>query len=109
MIRTPLTAVVAAAAAVASAGGVWLAGAGTALAPEPAVVKDYAYLSGSDGATAAAYYVDTAVETGVVKWPGYYKYNPNLAAGTPCSPYDLGPWATTSRVIQAMGSYRKCV
>lgn len=53
MIRTTLTAVVAAAAIVASAGSVWLAGAGTALAPEPAVVMEY--LSGWDGATAAAY------------------------------------------------------
>ena len=107
MIRTTLTAVVAAAAIVASAGGVWFAGAGTALAPEPAQLTSNLY--GSTGATAAAYYVNTAVETGVVKWPGTYHYNPNLAAGTPCSPYDLGAWATTSRVIQATGNYRKCV
>ena len=109
MIRTTLTAVIAAAALAASAGGVWFAEAGTALAPEPAVLTAYSYLSGSNGATAAATYADTAVETGVVKWPQTYYYNPNLAAGTPCSPSDLGPWATTSRVIQTTGNYAKCV
>lgn len=106
MSRTTLTAAVAAA-ALAVGGSVWFAGAGTALAPEPAQLT--ADLQGSNGATAAAYYVNTEIQTGVVKWPSTYSYNPGLPAGTPCSPYDLGAWATSSRVIQANGNYRKCL
>ncbi len=90
-----------------SAGGTMLADAGTALAPEPARLT--APLSGSTGATGAAYYVNTSLETTVKKWPSSYMYAPNLAPGTPCSPTDLAAWVETSRVIQATGNYRKCV
>lgn len=106
MIRTALV-TVAAAATLAGAGGAWLAGAETALAPEPATLTQY--LGGTNGATAGAFYSNTSVETRVVKWPGTFTYNTTLAAGTPCSTVDLGPWAQATRVIHASGNYRKCL
>ena len=90
-----------------SAGGTFLAGAGTALAPEPAMLT--ADLSGSNGATAAALYSNTNVGTSVVKWPKSYTYGPWLAAGTPCNDVDLPPGAVVTSVIVATGNYRKCV
>jgi hypothetical protein len=107
MIRTALITAVAAAALAASAGGVWLAGAGTALAPEPAQLT--AGLAGGSGASAAAVFVNTKVETKVVKWPSTWTANTTLAAGTPCSPTDLAVGQEVTRFIQASGNYRKCV
>lgn len=88
------------------AGGTMLAQGGTALAPEPAILT--APLSGSNGASAVAYYVNTNVETSVKKWSESYLYAPNLAPGTPCSPYSLAAGAEATRVIVAMGNYRRC-
>ena len=106
MKRTALITVLAAAALAVSAGGTFLANAGTALAPEPAMLT--ADLVGSNGSTAAALGVDTNVRTDVVKWPKSYTYGPWLAAGTPCSNIDLSANQVTSSVIQATGNYRKC-
>lgn len=100
------TLVFATAIAIASAGSVWFAGADTALAPEPARLTQP--LSGSNGATGAAYYVNTTIETTVVRWSGSWMYNTSLAAGTPCSTVDLAAGVETGKVIQATGNYRKC-
>jgi hypothetical protein len=90
-----------------SAGGTFLATSGSALAPEPARLT--AELTGSNGSSGAAYYINTNQQTNVVKWPGTYMYNTTLAPGTPCSPYDLAEGAEATRVIQATGNYRKCI
>jgi hypothetical protein len=105
-LLTTATIVFATAVALGSAGSLWLAGAETALAPEPAQL--IAALTGSNGNGAAAWYVNSDVRTDVVKWPGSYVYNTTLVAGQPCSTVDLAAWMTTSRVIVATGNYRKC-
>jgi hypothetical protein len=100
--------------AVVSAAGVWLGGAavafladsGTALAPEPARVREA--LGTTQGTTGAAYYVNTGTLTGVVSWPGSYSPSTSLAPGTPCSTAGLGAGQQTSQVIVANGNYRKC-
>ena len=112
MIRTALTTVAVAAALAATAGSAWFAGAGTALAPEPAMLtaplsagSPYDY----NTPTAGAYYVNSRVPTSVVKWPSTYKPNTTLPVGTPCSNIDLGTWQQTAQVIVAAGNYRKCL
>lgn len=90
-----------------SAGGTFLAGAGTALAPEPAQLTQS--LIGGNGVSAAAYYVNTSSQTKVVRWPGTWTANTTLNAGTPCSTVELAAGAEATRTIQANGNYRKCV
>ena len=102
MFRTALmTAATAACAAV-----VFLAGAGTALAPEPAQLV--APLVGYTGEGATAVYVNTGVTTAAVKWPASWTYNASLHAGQACSTTDLAANAIATQVIQANGSYRRC-
>lgn len=91
--------------AIAAATGSWFAGGETALAPEP--VRTTAPLYGSNGATAAAVYVNTSIETTVTQWPGSYTVG-SIPAGTPCATYPLAVGQETSMVIVATGSYRKC-
>lgn len=88
-------------------GGTLLANTRTALAPEPAQLTQA--LGGSTGQTAEARYVNTQVQTNVVKWPSSYSYGPSLAPGTPCSTGALAAGAQTSKVIQATGNYRRCI
>ena len=76
-------------------------------APEPAMLT--APLSGCNGATAEAHYVNNKTATSVVRWPGTWTYNTALPAGTPCSTADLAAWVQTTWTIQANGNYRKCV
>lgn len=98
--------------ALACAGGVWLAGAGTALAPEPAKLK--VSLSGSSGATAAAILVNSAVSTNVVKWPGSSSAATSSgflpAIGTPCSTTLASAGSETDSVIVAgaTSTTRRC-
>jgi hypothetical protein len=77
--------------------------------PEPARLTQS--LAGSTGATAAAVYVNTAASTTAVKGPSTYTSggtNPP-AAGSPCSTGDLPVNTETTHMIQASGSYRKCL
>jgi hypothetical protein len=90
------------------AGGTLLAGAGTALAPEPAQLTG-PFGSASHGSTAEARFVNTNVETTVVKWPGSWTASTTLAPGTPCSTVELAPGEVATRTIQATGNYRKCM
>jgi hypothetical protein len=95
-------------ASLAAAAGTWLHGAATARAPEPAQLTQS--LSGIMGSTAAAMYVNTRSTTTVVKWPSAYSssaYPP--PAGQPCSTGDLAAGASTGKLIQASGNYRRCV
>lgn len=92
--------------AFASAAGVWVAGAGTALAPEPAFLTQD--LGGSTGTMASAYYANTSTPTNVIKWPGTWTAG-SVAAGTPCSTFNLDSGAETTTVIVANGHYRKCM
>ena len=78
------------------------------LDPEPARLTQS--LSGSNGATAAAVYVNSGQNTTVVRWPGSYTSGSVLPpAGMPCSTLDLPPGSDTTKVIVAYGNYRKCM
>jgi hypothetical protein len=92
--------------AVASAVLTFFAGAGEALAPEPARLTGP--LAGAAGTTAPAVYFSGSPTT-VVKWSASYVsvVNPP-AAGTPCGTADLGTGTATTKVIQAVGTYRRC-
>jgi hypothetical protein len=90
------------------AAGSWLHGAPAAVAPEPAKLR--AGLASTSGATADAYYLNSPTQTRVVYYTGSWTtdgYGP--PAGTPCSPFALAADATTSRVIQVQGTWRRCV
>jgi hypothetical protein len=86
--------------AVASAVLTFFAGAGEALAPEPARLT---------GPLAGAAVYFSGSPTTVVKWSASYvsAVNPP-AAGTPCGTADLGTGTATTKVIQAVGTYRRC-
>jgi hypothetical protein len=93
-----------------SAGGTFLAHAGTALAPEPATLTSdlYAYSS-----SAYAMYTDTSVQTTAYRLSNTWTYNPNLPAGAPCSTAPISTavyaYTTLTTTVQAMGNYRRCV
>ena len=104
MIRTALVTVVAAAALA------WLAGSGTALAPEPAQLLVDLTAGQGTGTSASARFVNSEAATSVVKFPA--SWTPGyawLVAGTPCSTTELGAYQTTAHSIQASGNYRRCV
>jgi hypothetical protein len=88
------------------------AGAGTALAPEPARLATV--LSGSTGATAAAVFVNSSAPTRVLYYSSSWVVGGSSgpAAGTPCSSMALPADPTTTQVIQAFTSgaytYRRC-
>jgi hypothetical protein len=86
---------------------VLFSGAGTVSAPEPADLKTS--LTGSTGATAAAYYASSFAPTNVLLWPATWTPAPNIAAGTPCSTYGLPAGSRTSKTIQAFYTLRRCV
>ena len=88
-----------------SALGVWFHNAGTALAPEPALLT--VDLTGNTGASAVAVYVNSASKTTAVSWPATLTGG-SIAAGTPCSNVPLTNGQTTSKVIVAVGALRKC-
>ena len=92
-----------------SAAGVWFAGAETALAPEPA--KLTASLQGSTGASAAAVYKRSDIPTTVLWWgKDFVSGGANPPAdGTPCSTTALNANQVTTQVIQAAGSFRRCI
>ncbi len=95
------------AAAIACALAIFIAGAGTALAPEPARLR--APLTDTVGAIADAYWVNTTTSTTVVRATSSYRYwSPAPPAGTPCSTTTLEAGQQTSKVIVASGNYRKC-
>lgn len=79
--------------------------------PEPAMLTQS--LSGSTGAAAAAYFVNTYASTRVVRWPDTwtYDYYNQAPAGTPCSKDALGAWTEVTRTIQASttGTRRICL
>ena len=74
--------------------------------PQPA--QAVAKLSGSSGASAAAIYVNTLVDTTVVKWPSGYTPGSLAPAGAPCSNVDLLEGTETVKIIQIIGSSRRC-
>jgi hypothetical protein len=92
--------------AASSAAGVMVLEAGTVLAPEPVVTTQP--LSGYNGATGDAVYLNSGTPTTVLKWYTNYIYAPSLAAGTPCSQTALPVDAVATKVIIAAGNYRRC-
>jgi hypothetical protein len=75
--------------------------------PEPARLSQN--LTGSTGATAAAVYTTTLIETTVLKWPGSYTSSASPPpAGLPCSTGDLPEGLETLKIIGGSGSYRRC-
>ena len=94
--------------ALTSAAGVWLGGAGEALAPEPARLA--ADLSGANTtATAVAVYVNTNTPTKVIKWFGTFAKPANVHAGQPCYPGNLAAPNRTYKVIRVTGSSATCL
>jgi hypothetical protein len=94
-----------------SAGGVWSAGAGTALAPEPAQLTTSLYgTPGSMTATADAKYVHTNTSTKVVMWPSNYPIAAKswAPAGQPCYPGNLPAGQQTTKAIRVSGAYAIC-
>jgi len=83
-------------------------GAGTALAPEPAKLTQPLANSGST-TSGAAVYVNTGVQTSVVKWGSAWASNSTILPGIPCTTGDLLVGQITTKVIAASGSLRRCV
>jgi hypothetical protein len=92
--------------AASSAAGVMVLQAGTVLAPEPVVTTQP--LSGTNGATADAVYLNSGTPTTVLKWVNTGVYAPWLAPGTPCTITALPVDGTAYYVILASGPIRKC-
>jgi hypothetical protein len=107
-LRGPRRWAVLAAVAVAasSAAGVMVLEAGTVLAPEPVVTTQP--LTGSNGTSAAAVYLNSGTPTRVLKWSNTSVYAPNLAVGTPCSLTALAVDQQAYYVILGSGPFRKC-
>jgi hypothetical protein len=74
--------------------------------PQPAQAT--VELFGSNGATAAAVWLNTTDATTILKWPSVYSAGSSAAAGTPCSNFDMLSGETTAKFIQVLGSYRRC-
>jgi hypothetical protein len=97
-------------AVLAVAAGTFFAGAGSALAPEPAKLSSRLPVSGAT----AAIYVNTSTPTTVVFWGSSWTVASNgPAAGTPCSSSALAADAITSQAIQTFVTsggftYRRC-
>ena len=92
---------------VGAAAGASVVGAGTATAPEPARLA--VGLHAATGAAASATYTYSNTPTNVRYYIGSWTsdaYGP--AAGTPCSNVALAMNATTYKVIQVNGTYRRC-
>jgi hypothetical protein len=91
-----------------SACGTWLAGAGSALAPEPAKLVGTTALSQTGQIGPAAYL--SGSPTKIVRWPSSAAANSDgsPAAGQPCTTTYLAPGASTMKVIVAAGSSRLC-
>ena len=89
-----------------SAGATFVAGAGSALAPD--VVRVTSGL-GSGVRSTPGYYVNTATPTQVLLWTSEFSGgSPLPAVGTPCSSAGLLPGAVTKQVIVAFHSLRAC-
>jgi hypothetical protein len=80
--------------------------AGTVLAPEPVVTTQP--LTGTNGTSAAAVYLNSGTPTTVLKWTNTFEYAPNLAVGTPCSLTALAVDQQAYQVIRASGPFRIC-
>jgi hypothetical protein len=82
---------------------------GLEIDPEPANLTQP--LTGSNGASAAAVYVNSGGPTSVVKWSPTFVQTANPpAAGTPCSTGNLDTNGQTLKLIQAgSGNFRKCI
>ena len=93
-----------------SAGGAFLAEAGTSLAPGPAALTSN-MLAG--GTSAPAVYQDTSTQTTAYRLSNSWQYAPSLPAGAPCSTAPLNTyvswWTVLTTTVQAMGNYRRCV
>lgn len=96
-------------AVIVAAFGSWFHGAGTALAPEPAILR--VALGASTGMTAAAVYLNSSTPTTVRFYSSVSTYDPSgPAAGTPCSTVGLAKDRRTTQVIVVpYGNYRKCL
>jgi hypothetical protein len=89
--------------ALVSAAGVWFAGSGSALAPEPARLNSTLYSGSVSGV-----YVNTLTQTNIVFLSSSWTPS-SYPAGKPCvttAPIPAG--TVTSHVVVASGNYRKC-
>jgi hypothetical protein len=98
--------------ALASAIVLWLAGAGSAVAPEPARLT-----STMSTSVTPAIYVYQQTNTSVLRWPSSYTYaNADIVArgnGSPCTNYSLPEGAQTTQVLYLVKStynwYARCM
>jgi hypothetical protein len=98
------TAVAATFLALVCAAAVWIAAAGSALAPEPARLNSTLYSSGADSAT----YINTLRATNAYFVSSSWMPS-SVPAGTPCSTTAPVPAGTIlTKVVVASGGYRKC-
>ena len=91
-------------AAIGAAGGVWLTGARSALAPEPARVNGNLY---GNGWSTTANYITSGGTTTAWYWSGSWSAS-SIPAGVPCTTRALQAGETATQVIQAYGNYRRC-
>jgi hypothetical protein len=86
------------------AGGMWFAGAQTALAPEPAQLTN----SLGTSSTSAVWYQSRGSTTAYFMSSTNWTYS-SLPVGTPCSPTSNRPAGSVlTHVVVAYGNYRKC-
>ena len=102
--RRVLFVVAAAGLALACALAIWMGGAGTALAPEPARVNGDLY--GSGWSTSANYVYSNATTT-ALWWSGSWTVS-SIPVGTPCTTTAVSAGTTVTKVIQGYGGYRRC-
>jgi len=91
-----------------SATGVWMHGAGWAMAPEAAMLTGTTPLS-YNGQIAPARYL-SGTPTTIIRWPAAATANRDgsPAAGQPCTTTILSPYSLTNKVIRVSGSSRLC-
>jgi hypothetical protein len=102
----PKTTILALLSALLCAGAAWTFNAGSALAPGPADLTTP--LGSSSGALAVAVVVEQQRST-VLLWPETWEVGPSIAIGTPCSTYGLPAGARTTKRIEGIASFRRCV
>ena len=91
--------------ALASAAGVWSAGAGTALAPEQAELTSTLQTTSASAVWHLTRTSTTAYFLSSTNWT----YNPSLPVGAPCSSTANRPAGSVlTQVVQAFGNYRRC-
>jgi hypothetical protein len=100
-----LFATIAAVLAVGTAGTVWLAGASSALAPEPVRLNGSL---GGNGTYASAAGLNSGGMAWAYQWTNSWAASSTVPAGAPCASYNAPSGTTLTSVIQRVGSFVRC-